>query len=49
MPDPEPNSPESDVFVLMKIDDKMTPLYQMTGDFINRFTRAAMHFKVEYD
>ncbi len=44
-----PNEPQKDVYVLMMIDDQMTPLYQMTGDFINRFTRAAMHFKVEYD
>lgn len=42
-------APDMDVLVLMKIDDQMTPLYQMTGDFINRFTRASVHFKTEYD
>jgi hypothetical protein len=49
LPNPQPNAPDKDVFVLMMIDDKMTPLYQMTGDFINRFTRSAQHFKVEFD
>lgn len=44
-----PNEPDKDVYVLMMVDDRPSPLYQMTGDFINRFTRAAMHFKVEYD
>lgn len=43
------HEPDKSVFVLMMIDDKPSPLYEMTGDFINRFTRAAMHFKVEYD
>ncbi len=47
--DAPPNSPQQSVLVLMMIDDKMTPLYQMTGDFINRFTRASQHFKVIYD
>jgi hypothetical protein len=42
-------APDKDVLVLMKIDDQMTPLYQMTGDFINRFTRASIHFKTEFD
>jgi len=44
-----PEEPDKSVLVLMMIDDKMTPLYEMTGDFINRFTRASMHFKAEYD
>jgi hypothetical protein len=47
--DASSGGPQNDVEVLMMIDGKITPLYQMTGDFINRFTRAAMHFKAEYD
>ncbi len=42
-----PNGQPNDVIILMMIDNKLTPLYQMTGDFINRFTRSANHFKVE--
>jgi hypothetical protein len=43
------NDADNTVEVLMMIDGKLTPLYMMTGDFINRFTRAANHFKAEYD
>jgi hypothetical protein len=42
-------SPQTSTKILMMIDDKITPLYEMTGDFINRFTRAPQHFKAEYD
>jgi hypothetical protein len=49
IPDAYEGGPDKSVEVLMMVDDKITPLYQMTGDFINRFTRAAMHFKVEFD
>ena len=48
-PSTGPAPPYKDVEVLMMIDNKPTPLYKMTGDFINRFTRAAMHFKAQYD
>jgi len=44
-----PGETANDVMILMMIDNKITPLYQMTGDFINRFTRAPMHFKAVYD
>lgn len=44
-----PDGQMSGVLILMMIDDKTTPLYQMTGDFINRFTRSANHFKSEYE
>lgn len=47
--DRAPNEPDYSVTVLMMVDDNITPLYQMTGDFINRFTRASQHFKVEFD
>jgi len=40
---------DKEVTVLMMIDGKTSPLYQMTGDFINRFTRAPQHFQVEFD
>jgi hypothetical protein len=44
-----PNGKTNEVLILMMIDNKITPIYQMTGDFINRFTRASAHFKSEYD
>lgn len=43
------DKPQTTSKILMMIDDKIAPLYEMTGDFINRYTRAAMHFKAEYD
>jgi hypothetical protein len=43
------DGPDNTVEVLMMVDGKLTPLYLMTGDFINRFTRASNHFKAEYD
>jgi hypothetical protein len=44
----KPNEPVN-TEVLMMIDNKPSPLYMMTGDFINRFTRASMHFRSEVD
>lgn len=47
--EPFPNSPDREVIIYMMIDDDMSILYQMSGDFVNRFTRASAHFKTEYD
>ena len=42
-------SEQKSITVFMKVDDKPLPLYEMTGDFLNRFTRASGHFKVEFE
>jgi hypothetical protein len=49
LPNATPNGPQTTVNIVMMIDGNMKTLYNMTGDFINRFTRASGHFKVEYD
>ena len=46
---PLPGESDKDVQILMMIDNKPSPLYEMTGDFINRFTKAPMHFRSEFE
>lgn len=48
-PDPLAAIETNEPVILMMIDNKITPLYQMTGDFINRFTRSSSHFKTQHD
>jgi hypothetical protein len=45
----QPGEPDQNILVLLKLDAQPSPLYQMSADFLNRFTRAAAHFKAEYE
>jgi hypothetical protein len=45
----EPNQTGEQPLILLMLDNKPAPLYQMSADFLNRFTRAAEHFQTEYD
>ncbi len=46
---PDPGSPINNEQVMLKLDDKPAPLYQMTGDFLQRFTKTAGSFKAMND
>lgn len=46
---PSPGGPQKEIIIILRIDGNMKTLYSMSGDFINRFTRASGHFKVEFE
>jgi len=43
------NSFPEQPLIFLKLNDQSAPLYQMTADFLNRFTRDAAHFKTQYE